>query len=94
MKAFFFFLPTLALSTLACAQSLPPSVDLADPSTLVSTPTCVSQCETVYADCREQCGEDTTRAREEKPDLANAPGGECLDRCRSDAAQCKQDCSR
>ena len=92
MRVLAFLLVAFPVSGLVCAQSLPPSVNLADPSTLASDASCVSQCEAVYADCRVQCGEDTVRAREEHSDLANGPRAECLTRCQSDADLCKQTC--
>jgi len=92
MKVLAFMLIAFLVSSPIGAQSLPSSVNLADPSTLESEPTCVSQCETVYADCRTQCGEDTVRARKEHFDLANGPHGECLSSCQSDLVLCKQTC--
>ena len=92
MRALIFFPVAVAVSSLVHAEALSSSVDLADPSTLVSDPTCVSQCQAVYADCRLQCGEDTVHAREEQLNLGNASGGECLERCQSDLAICRQSC--
>lgn len=87
-----FFLAACTVSTLVRAQSPPPGVDLADPSTLVSEPTCVSECEAVYADCRAQCGEETVRARDERLELDSGGQDRCLRRCRSDVALCKRTC--
>jgi hypothetical protein len=92
MKIRAILLVALAVSTLVRAQSPLPSVDLADPSTLVSEPTCVSECEAVYADCRAQCGEKTVRARDEHLELNSGGQDRCLQRCRSDVALCKQTC--
>jgi hypothetical protein len=87
-----FFLAAFTVSTLVRAQSPPPGVDLADPSTLVSGPACASECESVYADCRAQCGEGTVRARDERLELDGGGQDRCLQRCRSDVAVCKRTC--
>lgn len=88
-----FFLVAFAAPNLLHAQPLPRGVDLDDPSSLVSDPTCFSECKSVYSDCRMQCGKDTTRAREKHLDLTNpVPEAECLDRCKSNLALCIQTC--
>lgn len=92
MRNRLFLLGAFAVSTLVHAQPPPPSVDLADPTTLVSGSTCASQCEAVYADCRVQCGEETVRAREEHLELDSGGQEPCLQRCKSDSALCMQTC--
>jgi len=94
MRASLLFLGMFAISGILFAQSEPRSLDLADPSTLESDPTCISQCETVYSDCRTQCGEETVRARAEHLDLSDDAHGACLGRCRSDLGLCKQSCGQ
>jgi len=74
------------------AETLPPSVDLADPSTLLSGQSCIAECEAVHTDCLEQCGGETVRAREEKFDLADAPVSECLKGCQDSLALCERTC--
>lgn len=83
----------LGIPGLLFAEPLPPSVDLADPSTLLSGQSCFAECETVHADCREQCGGKTVRAREEQSDLANSPVSECLKGCQDDLTLCQQNCN-
>jgi len=84
----------ISIPGVSWAQSLPPSVNPDNPATLGSRQACVANCESVDRDCRAQCGEDTTRAREEHFDLANAPLSECLEACRSGLKLCRQTCAK
>lgn len=92
MKMFALLFVSFAVTSPLHAQSLPSSVNLAEPSTLATDQSCISGCETVHADCRAQCGEETLRARDEGLDLAGRTRGDCHERCQSGLKLCRETC--
>ena len=92
MRPVMLCLSALAVSSPLLSQSLPPGVDLNDPSTLVSPQSCGEECQAVFADCRVECGETKARADERHFDIPDGPVGECLQGCGSNLAICKQAC--
>lgn len=92
MKAIALLFVTFAVVGTLHAQSVPFGVNPAEPSTLETGGSCASGCETVYEDCRSQCGDETLRARDEDLDLAGRVRGNCLERCKSGLTLCRESC--